>query len=33
MAVADHDYEPGDDTHPMHTDPLCRICGQPKKHH
>lgn len=27
-----HDYEPGDDTHPMHTDPLCIVCGQPKKH-
>lgn len=25
-----HDYEPGDNRHPMHTDPLCRICGQPK---
>jgi hypothetical protein len=25
------DYEPGDMTHPMHTDPLCRICGQPKR--
>lgn len=26
-----HDYEPGEDTHPMHTDPLCRVCGQPKR--
>jgi hypothetical protein len=22
-----HDYEPGDTTHPMSTDPECRICG------
>ncbi|HEX8109782.1 MAG TPA: hypothetical protein VF516_18755 [Kofleriaceae bacterium] len=22
-----HDYEPGEHTHPMHTDPDCRICG------
>jgi rubredoxin len=30
-----HDYEPGDTYHPMHTDPLCRICGATKKarHH
>lgn len=26
-----HDYEPGEATHPMHTDPLCRVCGYPKK--
>lgn len=26
----DHDYEPGETTHPMHTDPDCRICGGPK---
>lgn len=26
-----HDYEPGDQRDPMHTDPLCRVCGQPKK--
>lgn len=26
-----HDYEPGDERHAMHTDPLCRICGQSKK--
>lgn len=25
-----HEYEPGDERHPMHSDPLCRICGQPK---
>lgn len=25
-----HDYWPGEDTHPMHTDPLCAICGYPK---
>lgn len=24
----DHDYEPGDDTHPMHTDALCTVCGR-----
>lgn len=28
-----HDYEPGTERHPMHTDPLCRICGEPKKAH
>lgn len=22
-----HDYEPGEGRHAMHTDPLCRICG------
>lgn len=22
-----HDYEPGEVTHRMHTDPDCRICG------
>ena len=26
-----HDYEPGDGSHPMHTDPLCRICGKAKR--
>jgi hypothetical protein len=26
-----HDYEPGDDHHPMHTDPLCAVCGRPRK--
>lgn len=25
-----HDYEPGDVTHPMHTDPNCRHCGEAK---
>ena len=25
-----HDYEPGESRDPMHTDPLCRVCGQPK---
>lgn len=23
-----HDYEPGETTHPMHTDPNCRVCGE-----
>ncbi|MEQ7008371.1 hypothetical protein ABN028_19540 [Actinopolymorpha sp. B17G11] len=23
-----HEYEPGDQSHRMHTDPLCRTCGQ-----
>lgn len=31
--MTDHDYEPGEATHPMHTAPLCRICGQPRKDH
>lgn len=31
--VVDHDYEPGDVTHPMQTDPDCRICGEPKRRH
>lgn len=26
-------YEPGTEFHPMHTDPLCRLCGAPKKEH
>lgn len=26
----DHEYEPGEVTRPMHTDPECRICGGPK---
>jgi hypothetical protein len=26
-------YEPGEEHHPMHTDPLCRLCGGPKKDH
>lgn len=25
-----HEYEPGGVKHPMHTDPLCKICGKPK---
>lgn len=25
-----HDYEPGETIHPMHTDPLCSVCGYPK---
>lgn len=29
--VQHHDYEPGQGRHPMQTDPLCDICGQPKK--
>jgi hypothetical protein len=24
-------YEAGDEHHPMHTDPLCRLCGAPKR--
>jgi hypothetical protein len=31
--MKDHDYEPGDSYSPMHTDPVCRICGEPKKYH
>lgn len=27
--VSRHDYEPGTETGPMHTDPLCRTCGAP----
>jgi len=26
-----HEYEPGEVHHAMHTDTLCRICGYPKK--
>lgn len=27
-----HDYWPDpDQTRPMHTDPMCRICGQPSR--
>jgi hypothetical protein len=25
-----HDWEPSDAKSPMHTNSLCRICGQPK---
>ena len=25
-----HEYEEGDQKHPMHTDPLCAVCGQPR---
>lgn len=25
-----HEYEPGEATHRMHTDPLCLVCGAPK---
>lgn len=28
---ARHDYEPGEGTHPMETEPLCRVCGQAKR--
>lgn len=31
--MTDHDYEPGEEYHPMHTDPLCRVCGAPRKAH
>ena len=30
---ADHDYEPGDDTHQMESDPDCRVCGESKRSH
>lgn len=26
-----HDWEPGEDTHPMGGDPRCRICGEDKR--
>jgi hypothetical protein len=25
-----HDYEPGETASRMHTDPDCRVCGQPR---
>lgn len=28
-----HDWEPGDYTSPMQTDPSCRICGMVKRSH
>lgn len=28
-----HDYDPGDDGHPMHTDPMCVTCGWPKNYY
>jgi hypothetical protein len=31
--LPDHGYEPGDDRHPMQTDPLCRLCGEAKRRH
>jgi hypothetical protein len=27
---ARHEYEPSDVTTPMHTDPRCAVCGEPK---
>lgn len=29
-SIDPHDYEPGDQRHPMQTDPLCLICGEEK---
>ena len=31
IAGVPHDYIPGDVFRPMHTDPMCVECGQPKK--
>jgi hypothetical protein len=31
--MSDHEYEPGDETTPMQTDPRCRICGETKRSH
>lgn len=28
-----HDWEPGEATHPMHADPMCRICGNAKDYY
>lgn len=28
-----HDWEPGEFTHPMYTDPMCRICGHGTDYH
>lgn len=28
-----HDYVPGEYRHPMHTDPLCSVCGESKRNH
>lgn len=30
VAQSPHEYEPGETYHQMHTDPLCRACGEPK---
>lgn len=27
------EYEPSEEHHPMHTDPLCANCGAPKSEH
>ncbi len=27
---ARHDYEPSEHHHPMHTDPVCAVCGRAK---
>jgi hypothetical protein len=29
--AAEHDYEPGEGSHPMHTDAACAICGRPRR--
>lgn len=31
--IESHDYEPGDEHRPMYTDPMCRICGEPRTAH
>jgi hypothetical protein len=28
-----HEYEPGEVTTPMHSDPLCAVCGRSKPEH
>lgn len=29
--LVNHDYVRGEDKHHKHTDPLCSVCGLPKK--
>lgn len=29
--LENHDYERGETQHHMHTDPLCLVCGLPRK--
>lgn len=33
VRLAACEYEPGEFTHPMHTDPLCAHCNRPKNAH
>lgn len=31
VETARHDWEPSNYSHAMHTDPVCNVCGEPRK--